>query len=122
MRRYVLDQARKRTESKVKREDYPAPFRALEAIEAALTQELPQGLDFEARLVGEDGRPLAGPGAAAFLVRRAAARATVAMIGADEPIVRKYLALLSLPTASSLQISNAVLSRVCSAVIAAARL
>ena len=34
-------------------EDYPAPFRAIEAVEAALTQPLAQGLDFEARLVGE---------------------------------------------------------------------
>jgi 3-hydroxyacyl-CoA dehydrogenase/enoyl-CoA hydratase/3-hydroxybutyryl-CoA epimerase len=53
VRRFVLDQARKRTAKKVSPEHYPAPFRALEAIEAALTLPLPQGLDIEARIVGE---------------------------------------------------------------------
>jgi len=53
LRRYVLKQAEKRTSAKIDRRDYPAPFAALQAVEAALTQPLPQGLDFEARLVGE---------------------------------------------------------------------
>jgi 3-hydroxyacyl-CoA dehydrogenase/enoyl-CoA hydratase/3-hydroxybutyryl-CoA epimerase len=53
LRNYVLDQARKRTASKANPRDYPAPFRAIEAIEAALVQPLPQGLDLEARIVGE---------------------------------------------------------------------
>ena len=53
LRNYVLEQARKRTASKASPGDYPAPFRALEAIEAAFVQPLPQGLDLEARIVGE---------------------------------------------------------------------
>lgn len=52
-RRLVLDQARKRTAKRADPESYPAPFRAVEALEAALTQPLAQGLDLEARLVGE---------------------------------------------------------------------
>lgn len=52
-RRLIVDQARKRTAKRVSPESYPAPFRAIEAVEAALTQPLAQGLDFEARLVGE---------------------------------------------------------------------
>lgn len=53
LRRWVLEQARKRTEQRVRPRDYPAPFRALEAIEAAVTRPLPEGLDLEARIVGE---------------------------------------------------------------------
>jgi len=53
LRRYVLDQAHKKTEQRIKPRDYPAPFRALEAIEAALTKPLQEGLDLEARIVGE---------------------------------------------------------------------
>jgi 3-hydroxyacyl-CoA dehydrogenase/enoyl-CoA hydratase/3-hydroxybutyryl-CoA epimerase len=53
LRRKALEQARKKTEEKANPENYPAPFRAIEAIEAASTQELVHGLDFEARLVGE---------------------------------------------------------------------
>lgn len=53
LRRLVLDQARRRTEAKISPADYPAPFRALEAIEAAMVQPLREGLDLEARIVGE---------------------------------------------------------------------
>ena len=53
LRKKALETARKKTAEKVDPENYPAPFRAIEAIEAACTQELQQGLDFEARLVGE---------------------------------------------------------------------
>ena len=53
LRNKALEQARKKIEEKARPENYPAPFRAIEAIEAACTQELPQGLDFEARLIGE---------------------------------------------------------------------
>ncbi len=53
LRNYVLEQARKRTARKASARDYPAPFRAVEAIGAAFVQPLPQGLDFEARLEGE---------------------------------------------------------------------
>jgi len=53
LRRKVLEQARKKTGAKASPEDYPAPFRAIEAIDAAFTQDLTQGLDFEARLIGE---------------------------------------------------------------------
>ena len=53
LRRKVLEQARKKTEAKASPENYPAPFRAIEAIEAACTQDLQQGLDLEARLLGE---------------------------------------------------------------------
>ena len=53
LRRVALGRARKRTQEKARPEDYPAPYRALEAIEAAVTRPLPEGLDLEARLVGE---------------------------------------------------------------------
>ena len=53
LRNYVLDQARKKTKARVEPRNYPAPFRAVEAIEAAITEPLPKGLDLEARIVGE---------------------------------------------------------------------
>lgn len=53
LRRFVLSQARKRTASRVSPRDYPAPFKAIEAVDAALRRPLTAGLDFEARLVGE---------------------------------------------------------------------
>jgi len=53
LRRYILEQARKRTAGKVSALNYPAPFRAIDAIDAALTRPLPEGLDLEARIVGE---------------------------------------------------------------------
>ena len=53
LRRLVLDQARRKTEKRVRPADYPAPFRAIEAIDAALTRPLREGLDVEARIVGE---------------------------------------------------------------------
>jgi 3-hydroxyacyl-CoA dehydrogenase/enoyl-CoA hydratase/3-hydroxybutyryl-CoA epimerase len=52
-RRLVADQARKRAARRLSPEDYPAPFRAIEAVEAALGQPPAQGLDAEARLLGE---------------------------------------------------------------------
>ncbi len=53
LRRLVIARARKRTAAKIAPEAYPAPFRAIEAIEAAFTLPIPQGLDLEARIVGE---------------------------------------------------------------------
>ena len=53
LRRWAINQARKKTAARVSAEDYPAPFRALEAIEAAFTMPLAQGLDLEARILGE---------------------------------------------------------------------
>jgi 3-hydroxyacyl-CoA dehydrogenase/enoyl-CoA hydratase/3-hydroxybutyryl-CoA epimerase len=53
LRRFVIQKARKAAESKASPENYPAPFRALEAIEAAFSMPLPQGLDLEARILGE---------------------------------------------------------------------
>ena len=53
LRRFVLGQARKRTESRVSPRDYPAPFKAIEAIESAFTRPLGLGLEHEARLEGE---------------------------------------------------------------------
>ncbi len=53
LRRWLIGQARKKTAEKVSPEAYPAPFRALEAIEAAFSLPMPQGLDLEARIVGE---------------------------------------------------------------------
>jgi 3-hydroxyacyl-CoA dehydrogenase/enoyl-CoA hydratase/3-hydroxybutyryl-CoA epimerase len=53
LRRYVLGQARKRAAAKANPDDYPAPFRALEAVDIAYTRSLPEGLDYEARVVGE---------------------------------------------------------------------
>ncbi len=53
LRKLVLDQARKRAAKRVNPKQYPAPFRALEVIEAAMTRPLPEGLDLEARVEGE---------------------------------------------------------------------
>ena len=53
LRRFVIDKARKSAEAKASPENYPAPFRALEAIDAAFSMPMPQGLDLEARIVGE---------------------------------------------------------------------
>ena len=53
LRRLVLDRAQRATEKRVRARDYPAPFRALEAIEAAFTKPLQEGLDLEARIEGE---------------------------------------------------------------------
>ena len=53
LRKLILSKARKKTAAKVRPADYPAPFRGLEAIEAALTHPLQRGLDLEARIVGE---------------------------------------------------------------------
>jgi 3-hydroxyacyl-CoA dehydrogenase/enoyl-CoA hydratase/3-hydroxybutyryl-CoA epimerase len=53
LRRRLLAQTRRKTARRVAPADYPAPFRALEAIEAAFALPLSQGLDLEARIVGE---------------------------------------------------------------------
>ena len=53
LRRFVIGKARKAAEAKASPENYPAPFRALEAIDAAFSMPMPQGLDLEARIVGE---------------------------------------------------------------------
>jgi 3-hydroxyacyl-CoA dehydrogenase/enoyl-CoA hydratase/3-hydroxybutyryl-CoA epimerase len=53
LRRFAISRAKKRTSERVRPTDYPAPFRALEAIEAAFALTGPQGFDLEARIVGE---------------------------------------------------------------------
>ena len=53
LRRLVLRRARRTTAAKVREADYPAPHRALDAVEAAFALPLPQGLDLEARLLGQ---------------------------------------------------------------------
>jgi 3-hydroxyacyl-CoA dehydrogenase/enoyl-CoA hydratase/3-hydroxybutyryl-CoA epimerase len=53
LRRFALGQARKRTAAKVASRDYPAPFKAIEAVEAAFSRPLTAGLEVEARCVGE---------------------------------------------------------------------
>ena len=53
LRHLVLARARKTAAAKASPESYPAPFRALEAVDAAFALPLPQGLDLEARIVGE---------------------------------------------------------------------
>ncbi len=53
LRSRVISNTRRRTAARISPADYPAPFRALEAIEAAFSQPLPQGLDLEARILGE---------------------------------------------------------------------
>ena len=53
LRRFVIGKARTAASAKARPENYPAPFRALEAIEAAFSVPLHQGLDLEARIVGE---------------------------------------------------------------------
>ena len=52
-RRFILQKAEKATAAKVTPEAYPAPFRALEAIDAAFALPPSQGFDLEARIVGE---------------------------------------------------------------------
>lgn len=53
LRSRVISNTRRRTAARIAPADYPAPFRALEAVEAAFSQPLPQGLDLEARILGE---------------------------------------------------------------------
>jgi 3-hydroxyacyl-CoA dehydrogenase/enoyl-CoA hydratase/3-hydroxybutyryl-CoA epimerase len=53
LRRFVLGRARKQTAAKVDPAAYPAPFRALECIDAAFALPLPEGLDLEARMLGD---------------------------------------------------------------------
>ena len=53
LRRHALEQARRRASEKAGPESYPAPFRAIEAIEAAVTLPVEEGFDLEARIVGE---------------------------------------------------------------------
>lgn len=53
LRRIVLSRAAKKTAETVSREAYPAPFVALEGVEAAFALPLRQGLDLEARIVGD---------------------------------------------------------------------
>jgi 3-hydroxyacyl-CoA dehydrogenase/enoyl-CoA hydratase/3-hydroxybutyryl-CoA epimerase len=53
LRNMVLSRARKKTATKASPKSYPAPFRALDAIEGAFTLPIEQGLDLEARIVGE---------------------------------------------------------------------
>jgi len=53
LRRFVIGKARKPRRPKASPENYPAPFRALEAIDAGVLDAMPQGLDLEARIVGE---------------------------------------------------------------------
>jgi 3-hydroxyacyl-CoA dehydrogenase/enoyl-CoA hydratase/3-hydroxybutyryl-CoA epimerase len=53
LRRLALSKARRRAAARVRPADYPAPFRALDAVDAAFSLPLAQGLDLEARIVGE---------------------------------------------------------------------
>jgi 3-hydroxyacyl-CoA dehydrogenase / enoyl-CoA hydratase / 3-hydroxybutyryl-CoA epimerase len=53
LRRRLLADTRRKTAKRFSPADYPAPFRALDAIEAAFAVPLSQGLDLEARIVGE---------------------------------------------------------------------
>jgi 3-hydroxyacyl-CoA dehydrogenase/enoyl-CoA hydratase/3-hydroxybutyryl-CoA epimerase len=53
LRRMLLDKRRRFIERRNPPEDHPAPFRAIEAVEAALTQSLSHGLDLEAKFAGE---------------------------------------------------------------------
>lgn len=53
VRRWILNQARRKIYAKADPSHYPAPFRALEALDAAVSLPLPQGLDMEARIIGE---------------------------------------------------------------------
>jgi len=53
LRRLVLSRARRATAAKVSSTDYPAPFRVLDAVDAAFSGAAGQGFDVEARIVGE---------------------------------------------------------------------
>lgn len=53
LRRFVIGRARAAAAGKARPENYPAPFRALEAIDAAFSIPIHQGLDLEARILGE---------------------------------------------------------------------
>ncbi len=53
VRRWILHEARRKLVARADPEHYPAPFRALEALDASVTLQFPQGLDLEARINGE---------------------------------------------------------------------
>ena len=53
VRRRILNEARRKLTAKADPEHYPAPYRALEALDASVSSPLPQGLDLEARIIGE---------------------------------------------------------------------
>lgn len=53
LRSYVLDQAKKKVAQRAAPANYPAPFRALQAVEAAFSGPEAEGFDFEARIEGE---------------------------------------------------------------------
>jgi 3-hydroxyacyl-CoA dehydrogenase/enoyl-CoA hydratase/3-hydroxybutyryl-CoA epimerase len=53
VRRRILNEARRKLAAKADPMHYPAPFRALEALDASVSMPLSQGLDLEARIIGE---------------------------------------------------------------------
>jgi 3-hydroxyacyl-CoA dehydrogenase/enoyl-CoA hydratase/3-hydroxybutyryl-CoA epimerase len=53
LRRMLLDKRRRHVERRIPLVEHPAPFRAIEAVEAGVAQSLSKGLDIEARIAGE---------------------------------------------------------------------
>jgi 3-hydroxyacyl-CoA dehydrogenase/enoyl-CoA hydratase/3-hydroxybutyryl-CoA epimerase len=53
LRHHMLSRVRRKTAAHLSPMEYPAPFRALEAVEAAFAEPLNNGLDLEARIVGD---------------------------------------------------------------------
>ncbi len=53
VRRWILNETRRKLDAKTDPEHSPAPYRALEALDASVALQLPQGLDLEARINGE---------------------------------------------------------------------
>lgn len=53
LRNYVLGQARKRVARRADPANYPAPFKALEAVAASMSRPVAEGFDLEARIEGE---------------------------------------------------------------------
>ena len=53
LRGYAMKQAEKKVAARARKEHYPGPYKAIEAIEAAYTKPIREGLDIEARLIGE---------------------------------------------------------------------
>ncbi len=53
VRRRILNEARRKIARRADPTHYPAPFQALDALDASVSMPLPQGLDLEARIIGE---------------------------------------------------------------------
>lgn len=89
LRRLVVSRVRRRVEARYRPSDYPAPYRVLEAIEAAYSLPLEPGLDVESRIVGDLVPTRTSRNLVVLFEARGALRAESAEIGAAPRKVRK---------------------------------